>query len=137
MESERDTLDLILEGAGSTPAARDVAVQAFGAMSAFLENGEEMPLAYAARLYINAALVNEQPAANVTGSLSHLAQYAMQRCCEDRHRKRYETMTSVIARCVANDLASPGSAKDLNNSSVQPAGKDLASGVNPKINYAS
>lgn len=137
MESERETLDLIFEGPDCTAAARDVAVQAFGAMGAFLENGEETPLAYAVRLYINAALTNEQPLARVRGSLSQLAQYAMRRCCEDRHRKRYEAMTSVIARCVANDPAPPSPAQDCENTAAQPAGKDLASGVNPKIVYVS
>lgn len=113
MDSGRETIDLIFEGAGRTAATRDVAVQAFGAMGAFLENGEESPLAYAVRLYINAAAFHGQPVANVTGTLSQLAQYAMQRCCEEHHRKRYNTLTGVIDSCVEKHPAPPNSAEDV------------------------
>ena len=43
MESDADKFDLVFESAGDTAAARDVTVQAFGGVGAFLENGEEGP----------------------------------------------------------------------------------------------
>ena len=132
MDPGRESIDLIFEGAGRTAAARDVAVQAFGAMGAFLENGEESPLAYAVRLYVNAAALKEQPVENVTGTLSRLAEYAMQRCCEERHRKRYNTLTAVIESCVGNSPGLPNPVEVPHTAPAQGAGKDLASKVNPK-----
>lgn len=132
MDPGREAIDLIFEGSGRTSATRDVAVQAFGAMGAFLENGEESPLAYAIRLYVNAAALHEQPVTNVTGTLSQLAQYAMQRCCEERHRRRYDTLTGVIASCVEKHPASSNSADDGQKVSPQSAGEHLASGPNRK-----
>ena len=135
MDSGRETIDLIFEGAGRTAATRDVAVQAFGAMGAFLENGEESPLAYAVRLYINEAAHNEQPVENVTGTLSQLAEYAMQRCCEDRHRKRYNTLTGVIESCVEKHPAWPNSAEGVQKASIKPAGENFASEPNSKKSH--
>ena len=136
MDSGRETVGVIFsEGAARTAAARDVVVQAFGAMGAFLENGEASPLAYAVRLYINAAGLNDEPVADVIGTLSQLAQYAMQRCCEDGHQKRYETLTSVIARCVGNCPESPDPAAASGNATAQVSGRDLASEANPVTGY--
>jgi len=118
MEPRPHKIDLLFEGAGRDAAARDVAVQAFGAMGAFLENGEEGPLAYAVCLYINAASDSDQPVASVTAALSELAEYAMRRCREDHHRARYQTLANIIASCVENDPASSAAAENLQTAST-------------------
>jgi len=118
MEPQPDRINLLFEGAGRDAATPFVAVQAFGAMGAFLENGDEGPLAYAVRLYINAASDSEQPVASVTAALSDLAEHAMRRCREDHHRARYQALASIIASCVENDPASAAAAENLQNAST-------------------
>ena len=105
MESRAGNLDLVFDSAGDTAAIRDVAVQAFGAMGAFLENGDEGPLVYAIRLYIHSALENHQPLTAVAATLSQLSQYATRRCRELHHQHRYEPLKRLIARCIEDRAA--------------------------------
>jgi hypothetical protein len=92
-----------------------VAVQAFGAMGAFLENGEEGPLVYAVRLYIHAALENRQPLTGVAATLSQLSQYSMRRCREWHHQQRYDTLKRLVNRCV-EDRAALSDDRGISNS---------------------
>jgi len=115
MESRAGNLDLVFDGAGANAAIRDVAVQAFGAMGAFLENGEEGPLVYAVGLYVHAALENRQTLRALSATLSELAQFAIRRCPEWHHQQRYETLKRLIASCV-EDRAALSDAKGISNS---------------------
>src|SRR5205085_11379768 len=106
MESRAGNLDLVFDGAGANAAIRDVAVQAFGAMGAFLENGEESPLVYAVGLYVHAALENRQPLRRLSATLSELTEFAIRRCPEWHHQQRYDTLKRLIARCVEDRTGS-------------------------------
>ena len=115
MESRAGNRDPIFDGAGDNAAVRDVAVQAFGAMGAFLENGDEGPLVYAVRLYIHAALQDRQPLTGVTATLSELSQYAIRRCRDWHHQQRYDALKRLVARCV-EDRAAVSDDRGISNS---------------------
>ncbi len=94
-----------LDGKAFELVGRDAAVQAFGAIAAFLENGDEEALSFSLQFFIKSALGRSHRADVIRQCLSELAQFAAG--CRARPRRDCEQrLTAIIDSCLSCEVAS-------------------------------